>query len=92
MGQGGGSLRGQEVFAYKVDQGNVFVWNEQPATAGSSGSDIPAAAGWRIAGFNRTASFGDPSALPAGPASVAVGPNGKPWFIGSGGAIYTSVR
>ena len=28
----------------------------------------------------------------AGGIYSCVGPNGKPWFIGSGGAIYTSVR
>jgi hypothetical protein len=71
----------------KTDAGSVLVWDEQTGfTSGNTGA--PSTARWRIAGDNRGLDF----ALPQGPSNVTIGPNGRPWVLGSNGAIYRSVR
>ncbi len=93
VGPGGnGPTRGEDGAVFKTDGGNLLVWNEQPALSGPAQSDAPAASGWRIAGYNRQGSGGDANALPLGSNLVAVGQNGRPWVIGTNGAIFTTFR
>jgi hypothetical protein len=68
----------------------VYVWDEQTGS-GSGGSGIPSTQAWRVGGDNRGIIPGfNAGSLPA--KAISVGAFGKPWIVGTGGGIFTSVR
>jgi len=77
-----GTTRGQDGAVFTTNRGDLLVWDEQPAIDTGDVHSTPAAFSWAFAG----------AARPAGPVAVAVGPNARPWVIGTNGAIFTAVR
>jgi hypothetical protein len=83
----------ESVVAYVTDGSKLRVWSQQPAHSNGA----PAKAEWRIAGDNRGTIQRGISPTAFGASAVVVGAGfgltvGKPFVLGSDGAIYTSIK